>query len=107
MSRKRPPVFFPFFSVSTCSFLVAMTVVLMLPVPGHALHLYSRQKSDSMRVQDSIKRNDSRWIADSTLKASYLKSGKKGSFHLYSREQTERQAIDSMKALDSIRIGFP
>ena len=95
----------PFFCSSLLSKLTLLIVCTLLSQSAQArIRLYSRAKADSLRVQDSIKRADTRYIADSTLKASYLKSAKKKKFHLYSREQTEQQTIDSVKILDSIRV---
>ncbi|MBN1760564.1 MAG: hypothetical protein JW863_19710 [Chitinispirillaceae bacterium] len=53
-----------------------------------------------------MKHTDSRWIADSTLKASYLKPEKpqRRGFKLYSRSDDEASAADSLKRLDSLRI---
>ncbi len=95
----------PFFYSSLPTKLILLIVCLLLPPSAHArFRLYSRAKADSMRVRDSIKHADTRYIADSTLKAGYLKSDKKKKFRLYSREQTKQQTVDSMKILDSIRV---
>ena len=68
--------------------------------------LYSRTKADSLRIADSLKHTDERWISDSTLRASYLKPEKKKTsrFRLYSRDRDEEHTTDSLQQLDSIRV---
>lgn len=80
-------------------------MLIALPFSGTArMHLYSKVKADSLATLDSLKRTDSRWKADSTIKTRYFKSKpkKRTGFRLYSRSKVEQATSDSLRILDSL-----